>query len=78
MRIPSYFVITVMTSGRTINTTTIQHDYQSGPQVIIKIELPHNVNMCNLLVSVRAGNSAGMSLPTEVEVGMLLRVLNHD
>ena len=71
MRTPSYFVITVMTSGRVaVNTTTVAHDHQSGSQVVIRIELPQNVNMCSLLVSIRAGNSAGISSPTEIKVGM--------
>ena len=57
-----------MNSGRTVNTTTVRYDYQSGSQVTISIELLHN-NMCSLVVSIRAGNSAGMSSPTEIEVG---------
>ena len=69
MRIPSYFVITVMTSGRTVNTTTVQYDTQSGSQVAIRIELPQNVDTCRLHVYISAGNGAGMSLPTEIEVG---------
>ena len=58
-----------MNSGRTVNTTSVQHDHQSQPQVTIRIELPQNVDMCGLVVTIRAGNSAGMSLPTEIEVG---------
>ena len=58
-----------MTTSRTVNTTTVQYDHKSGPQVTISIELLHNVNMCSLLVSIRAGNNAGMSSPTEIEVG---------
>ena len=70
MRTPKYFVITVMNSGRVaVNTTSVQHDHQSGSQVTIRIELPQNVDMCSLVVTIRAGNSAGMSLPTEIEVG---------
>ena len=69
MRTPNYFVITVTNSSRTINTTTVSHDHQSGSQVTIRIELPRNVDMCSLVVSIRAGNSAGMSFPTEIEVG---------
>ena len=69
MRIPSYFVITVMTPGRTVNTTIVPHDHLSGSQLATTIELHQNMNMCSLLVNIRAGNSAGMSLPTEIEVG---------
>ena len=69
-RIPSYFVVTVMTAGRVaVNTTTVHHDHQLGSQVTIRIELPQNADMCSLLVSIRAGNSAGMSSLTEIEVG---------
>ena len=69
MRRPNFFNITVMTSGRTINTTTVHHDDQSGSRVTITIKLPQNVNICSFLVGIRAGNIAGTSLPTEIEVG---------
>ena len=69
-RIPSYFGITVVTFGRVVvNTTTVRHDHQSGPQVTVRIELPQNVDMCSLLVSISAGNHAGLSSPTEIKVG---------
>ena len=58
-----------MNSGRTVNTTTVEYDHRLGSQLAITIELPQNVDMCSLDVTIRAGNSAGMSLPTEVEVG---------
>ena len=70
MKTPNSFHITVMTSGRVaVNTTTVHHDYRSGSQVTIRIELPHNVDVCSLHVNIRAGNSAGLSPPTEIEVG---------
>ena len=70
VRRPNSLHITVMTSGRVaVNTTTVHHDHQSGPQVTIRIELPQNVDMCSLLVSIRAENTAGTSTPTEIEVG---------
>jgi len=69
MRMPNYFVITVMNSGRRINATTVPHDHQSGPQLAISIELPLNVDTCSLHVNISPGNGAGMSLPTEIEVG---------
>ena len=69
VRRPNVFQITVMSSGRIVVNTTVQHDDQSGPQVAIRIELPRNVDMCSLVVTIRAGNSAGMSLPTEIQVG---------
>ena len=69
MRRPNSLHITVMNSGGTVNTTTVQHDHQSGSQVTLSIELPQNVDMCSLVVTIRAGNSAGMSSPTEIQVG---------
>ena len=70
MRRPNSLHITVMTTGRVaVNTTTVRHDHQSGPQVTIRIELPQNVDMCSLHVNISAGNSAGLSSPTEIEVG---------
>ena len=70
MRRPNSLHITVMTSGRVaVNTTTVHHDHQSGSQVVIRIRLPQNVDLCSLLVNIRAGNSAGLSPPTEIEVG---------
>ena len=69
MRTPNYFVIIVMNSGRRINATTVPHDHQLGSQLAITIDLSQNVDMCSLHVNIRAGNSAGMSPPTEIEVG---------
>ena len=77
VRTPNSLHISVMTSGWVaINTTTVQHDHQSGSQVVIRIKLPQDVDMCSLLVSIRARNNAGMSSPTEIEVGRSLHVLN--
>ena len=73
-RTPEYFIISVMNSGRTVNTTTLEYDHQ----LAIRIELPQNVDMCNLHVNISVGNSAGMSLPTEIEVGRSHHVFNHD
>ena len=58
-----------MKSGRLTVNTTVRYDHQSGPQVTISIELLHNANMCSLLVSIRAGNSAGLSPASEIEDG---------
>ena len=70
MRRPNSLHITVMTSGRVaVNTTTVHHDHQSGPQVAVRIRLSQNVDMCSLHVSISAGNNAGLSPPTEIEVG---------
>ena len=77
-RTPEYFIITVMNSGRTVNTTTVESDHQLGSQLAVTIEVPQNMNMCSLYVNISAGNSAGMSLPTEIEVGRSHHVFNHD
>ena len=77
-RTPDYFVITVMNSGRRINATTVEYDHQSGSQVTTRIELPHNVDSCSLCVNISAGNSAGMSPPTKIEVGKSWQMTFHD
>ena len=69
MRRPNSFHVTVMTSDRTVNITSVQYDHQIGSQVTIRIELTKNVDVCSLLVNISAGNSAGMSSPTEIRVG---------
>ena len=70
VRRPNSLHISVLTSDRvTVNTTTVHHDPQLGSQVTIRIALPHNVDMCSLLVNIRAENNAGTSTPTEIEVG---------
>ena len=66
-RTPEYFVITVMNSGRRINATTVEYDHQ--PRFHNAIDLPQNVDMCSVCVNISAGNSAGMSPPTKIEVG---------
>ena len=45
---------------------TVQH-----PVATIRVTLPQNVDECNLILRVSAGNSAGMSSPTEVPIGKL-------
>ena len=66
-RTPEYFVITVTNSGGRINATTAEYDHQ--PRLHSTIDLPQNVDMCSLCVNISAGNSAGMSPPTKIEVG---------
>ena len=71
-RTPEFFLITLMSStGRILNETTRQH--QPGePVADFTISLPQSVDVCSLHVRIRAGNSAGMSAPSEpVEVGKL-------
>ena len=73
-RIPEFFIITLMTpTGGVLNETTRQHDH--GQEVAsFTISLPLSVDICSLRVRISAGNSAGMSAPSEpveVEVGKL-------
>ena len=67
-RLPKYFVITVSSDESVLNETTRQH--QPGQAVAdFTISLPQSVNLCSLHVRMSAGNSAGMSSPSEaVEV----------
>ena len=68
-RIPEFFVITLMTStGIVLNEATIQH--QPGePVADFNISPSQSVDVCILHVSISAGNSAGISAPSEaVEV----------
>ena len=66
---PSYLLVTVMSTDRGNITTnvTVQH-----PVTRICVALPQNVDECNLIVRVRAQNSAGMSSATEIPVGKLI------
>ena len=74
MRRPNTFLITVMTSDRAV-IETVQRDYQPGFQDRIDVPLNMIVDICSLVVTIRAGNSAGMSLPTEIEFGRSLHIL---
>ena len=70
-RMPEYLVITLMTStGRAFNET---RPHQPGQEVAdFSISLPQSVDVCSLHVRISAGNSVGMSAPSEaVEVGKL-------
>ena len=57
-------------AGKVLNETRRQH--QPGEVANFTISLPQNVDVCTLYVRIRAGNSAGMSVPSEaVKVGKL-------
>ena len=70
-RIPEFFLITLITSGGRALNETRQH--QPGQAVAdFTISLSQTVDVCSLHVRISAGNSAGMSAPSEaVEVGKL-------
>ena len=62
-------------TGGVLNRTTRQHDHDHGQEVAsFIISLPPSVNICSLHVRISAGNSVGLSAPSEpveVEVGKL-------
>ena len=64
---PKYFVITVSSDESVFNET---RQHEPGQAVAdFTISLPQSVNLCSLHVRISAGNSAGMSSPSEaVEV----------
>ena len=64
---PNYFLVTVTSTDGVIITAV-----QQPVAATIHVALPQNVDEC-LIVNISAGNSAGMSSPTEVfTVGMLI------
>ena len=69
---PEFFHTTVLTStGSVLKESNMTHD--PGQAVAnFTISLPQSVDVCTLHVRVGAGNSAGISAPSEtVEVGKL-------
>ena len=69
---PEFFHTTVLTSaGGVLKESNMTHDPGQGV-ADFTISLPQSVDVCSLHVRIRAGNSAGMSAPSEaVEVGKL-------
>ena len=69
---PEVFHTTVLTSAeRVLKESNIAHDPRQAV-ANLTISVPQNVDVCSLHVRVSAGNSAGMSAPSEaVEVGKL-------
>ena len=57
-----------MTTDRVI-ITTVQHPVATVRITTIHVTLPQNVDECNLVVRISAGNSAGVSSPTEIIIG---------
>ena len=76
-RMPNFFFITLMTStGRILSRLNMTHELgQENADYTINlslVSLPQNVDICTTVARIRAGNSAGMSAPSEaVEVGKL-------
>ena len=76
-RMPEFFLITLINSDGSVLNETRQH--QPGQAVAdFTISLPQSVDVCSLHVRISAGNSAGMSSPSEtVEVGKLYITVIH-
>jgi len=65
VRVPNSFLVTVMSPDGIIIAT------EQYPVTAIHVTLPQSVDECNLTVNISAGNSAGMSPPTEISAGKL-------
>ena len=67
-RMPEYFLITLLTTdGHILHETTVTH--QSEDTVAyFNISLPASVDGCSLHVRISAGDSAGMSAPSDIAV----------
>ena len=73
---PEFFLITLINSDGSVLNETRQH--QPGEVADFTISLPQSVDVCTLHVRISAGNSAGMSAPSEaVEVGKLYVTVIH-
>ena len=67
-----------MTSGENVLNETWRQHQPGQPVADFTISLPQTVDVCSLHVRISAGNSAGMSAPSEtVEVGKLQFELDH-
>ena len=64
-RIPEFFIITLMNSaGGILRKINITHEL--GREITdVTVSIPQSVDVCTLSVEISAGNSAGMSSPTE-------------
>ena len=64
-RMPEYFLITLLTTdGRILHETTVTHQPEDTV-AHFTISLPQNVDGCTLHVRISAGNSAGISSPSD-------------
>ena len=73
---PEFFLITLINSDGSVLNETRQH--QPGEVADFTISLPQSVDVCSLHVRISAGNSVGMSAPSEaVEVGKLYVTVIH-
>ena len=67
-RMPEYFLITLLTTdGHILHKITVTHQLEDTV-AYFPVSLPQNVEVCTLHVRINAGNSAGMSAPSEIAV----------
>ena len=67
-RIPEFFLIALLTiDGHILHETTVTHQPEDTV-ADFTIGLPQNVDGCTLHVRISAGNSAGMSAPSDIAV----------
>ena len=67
-RIPEFFLITLLTTdGHILRETTVTHQPEDTV-ANFTISLPQSVDMCTLRVRISAGNSAGLSAPSDIAV----------
>ena len=80
-RMPEFFLITLMTStGRILIELNVTHELgqENANFTISLVSLPKYVDICTNVVRITAGNSAGMSGPSEaVVVGKQGLCLHH-
>ena len=67
-RMPEFFLVTLIGSDGVMKNSNKMHE--PGRVVAdFTIRLSPNLDMCSLHVNFSAGNSAGMSAPTQITVG---------
>ena len=65
-RIPEFFLVTLLTTdGHILHETTVTHQPEDRV-AYFNISLPASVDGCSLHVRISAGNSAGMSAPSDI------------
>ena len=73
---PEFFLVTLLTTdGRILHEITVTHQPEDTV-AHFPVNLPQNVDGCTLHVRMSAGNSVGMSAPSDVVItGKLYNVL---
>ena len=69
IRMPVYFLVTVMSTDGVI-IKTVQHPVATDRITTIRVTLDE----CYLVVRISAGNSAGISSPTETTISKLIKL----